>query len=137
MEAVLTKLSLIHWQYVQSVKLEDDVDVLLGKTFSSRDMTQELILQLFSLKFAQDCYQGGRLCQRVHNTSNLPVSVATRLAAAREQARLEALREDPAAVLGLALPAVCACVGVVPCACACPVCIQPIYVLHMFILYGL
>ena len=34
LETVLPKLSPIHWEYVQSVRTEDGVDVLLAKTFS-------------------------------------------------------------------------------------------------------
>ena len=80
MEAVIPKLSPIYWQYVQSVKTEDDVNVLLGKTFSRQDMIQSLFLRLFSLKFVKDYYKGGLLCQEVHNTSNLPEAACFQVA---------------------------------------------------------
>ena len=74
LEAVLPKLSPIHWEYVQSVKTEDDVDVLLAKTFARQALKKapSLLLPLFLLNFVQDCHQARRSSQRVYDTSNLP-----------------------------------------------------------------
>ena len=65
LEAVLPKLSPIHWEYVWSVKIEDGVDVLLRKAFSRQDLfprrpdhSFRVLLTLFLLKFVQDCYKG-------------------------------------------------------------------------------
>ena len=65
LEAVLPKLSPIHWEYVWSVKIEDSVDVLLRKAFSRQDLfprrpdhSFRVLLTLFLLKFVQDCYKG-------------------------------------------------------------------------------
>ena len=46
LEAFLPKLSPIHWD--QSVKTEDDVDVLLAKTFVRQDMFSKRHLHCFS-----------------------------------------------------------------------------------------
>ena len=48
LETVLPKLSPIHWEYVQSVRTEDGVDVLLAKKFSRQDMFSRRPLHSFT-----------------------------------------------------------------------------------------
>ena len=48
LETVFPKLSPIHGDYVQSVKTEDNVDVLLAKTFVRHDMFSRRPLHFFS-----------------------------------------------------------------------------------------
>ena len=76
MEAILPKLSPVHWDFVNSVKTEDDVDRLLEKTFARQDVLVLLPtpLSLCSLTFVhwQDYYKG-RCYQGVYesDTSNI------------------------------------------------------------------
>ena len=59
LEAELPKLSPIHWEYVQRLKTEDDVDVLLAKTFARQDMLSKRRLHFFSR------YSYSTLCRTV------------------------------------------------------------------------
>lgn len=71
----LSKLTLIHWEYVQSIKAENNVDFLLAKTCSRQNMLPagcSLLFLLFLLEFVQHCYKGIWLCQGVYDTNNLP-----------------------------------------------------------------